>query len=321
MAQICRSFQEWVEENIEKTVEEWENRQEERCREEKCKWWMACLNKLFCWLVWVLVKVVRIVVVTVGKWVARVVCEVVSFALDLVAVFVNLVLSIPGLGGIIRTILNWVTELVFRIIGLIDFGLGLIGVRPEKRMYVGLMIPTTGGNPITTEAAMMPMITTAQTLYKQLCNVKIVYTGACIATPGAPETALTLACDEKGFFADWWLGGSWVEFAASRCHFEDGWRRILGWGAQIIVIPVLDVTPDDGTSTTVGCSFASTHNYIVVEPGANAATAAHEIGHACWLTHSDDRTNLMWSRTLATNPTLTSWQASIIRWSKHCVYF
>ncbi|MPZ63271.1 MAG: hypothetical protein GEU93_18695 [Propionibacteriales bacterium] len=79
-----------------------------------------------------------------------------------------------------------------------------------------------------------------------------------------------------------------MEFASSRCQFEDGWRRVLGWGAQIIVIPILDVTPDTRTTSTVGCSFASTHNYVVVEPAAGAAVAAHEIGHACLLPHDDD---------------------------------
>jgi hypothetical protein len=322
MAQICHTVQDWVEENIEKTVEDWENRQEQRCREEDCNWWMACLNKLFCWFEWVVVKIARTVLVTIGKWIPRVICEVISFALDVTAVFAGLVLSIPGLGGILRAVIGWGTELIFRFLGLGDFGLSLIGIRPEKRIYVSLMIPTNAGDPITTEAAMMPMITAAQKIYQRFCNVNVVYMGACIATPGAPEDMLNIACNEKGFFADWWLPGSWVEFAASTCAFEDGWRRIIGWGGQIIVIPVLDVTPDTpGGALTVGCSFASTHDYVVVEPGPDAATAAHEIGHVCWLTHSDTRTNLMWGGKIAPDPTLTSWQASVVRWSKHCVYF
>jgi hypothetical protein len=172
MALICKSFQEWVVENIEKPIEEWEKREEQRCREEECNWWTLCLNKLFCWLVVFFVKVVRIVLVPMGKYVPRVICELVSFTLDVAAVFINTVLSIPVLGGIVRTILNWGTELLLRGLGLLDFGLGLMGVRPEKRMYVGLMIPTVGGNPITNEAAMMPMITRAQTLYQQFCNIR-----------------------------------------------------------------------------------------------------------------------------------------------------
>ena len=78
MAMVCRQFQEWVEQKIEKPIEGWENRQKRRCKKEDCNWWMLCLNKLFCWLAWVFVKVVRWVLVTVGKWVVRAVCEVVA---------------------------------------------------------------------------------------------------------------------------------------------------------------------------------------------------------------------------------------------------
>lgn len=321
MATVCREIQEWIEEQIEKPIEEWENRQEQRCRDEPCNWWMLCLNKLFCWLVWVLVKVIRWVVVTVGKWVTRVVCEVVNLVLDAVAFVVDLILSIPIIGGIIRTVLNWVTEIIWRIVGLIDLGLSLIGVRFEKRMYVGVVIPSRDGRPITTEAQILPQIDKAKELYKNLCNVKIVYTGACTAGTDAPDGALEIGCDAGGFFSDWWLGGSYIEFVTATCKFDGGWRRVLGYGAQIIVFCVPEVTPDSATSDTVGCSFASTHNYVVVEPTASAPVAAHEIGHACWLPHVDDPANLMFASNLAVNPTLTNGQIALVRWSKHCVYF
>lgn len=321
MATVCRNVQQWVEEQVERPVEAWENRQEQRCRNEPCNWWTLCLNRLFCWLVWIAVKVVRIVVVTVGKWVTRVVCEVVNFVLDVAAFVVNLILSIPIIGGIIRTILNWVTEVIWRIVGLFDFVLSLAGVRLRKRMYVGLLIPRSNGRPITTEAAMLPQINTARDLYRRLCNIDLVYTGACIAPVDAPSEALTVGCDAGGFFGDWWLAGSFNEFSSSTCKFGDGWRRVVGLGAEIIVIPVINVTPDTAATLTVGCSFAATHNYVVVEPTAGPAVAAHEIGHACLLPHDGTAANLMTPSTIAPNPTLTNLQVAVVRWSKHCVYF
>jgi hypothetical protein len=48
MATVCREIQEWIEEQVEQPIEEWENRQEQRCREEECNWWVLCLNKLIC---------------------------------------------------------------------------------------------------------------------------------------------------------------------------------------------------------------------------------------------------------------------------------
>ena len=85
---------------------------------------------------------------------------------------------------------------------------------------------------------------------------------------------------------------------------------------------VRNVLPDTpGGSSTLGCSFASTHNYVVVEARADVSTfmASHEMGHACWLSH-DSGTNLMNPSVPFTNPTLSNLQISTIRWSKHCVY-
>ena len=96
---------------------------------------------------------------------------------------------------------------------------------------------------------------------------------------------------------------------------------MLSYGAEIVIIPVLNVTPDTPASSTVGCSFTSTHNYVVVEPTAGPAVAAHEMGHACWLSHVDSKDNLMFASSIATDPTLTGGQVALVRWSKHCVYF
>jgi hypothetical protein len=321
MAMLCREVQQWIEQQIEQPIESWENQQAQQCRNEDCNWWTLCLNKLFCWLVWVLVKVIRWVLVTVGKWVVRVVCEVINFVLDVFAFIVNLILSIPVIGGIIRTILNWVTEIIWRVVGLIDFVASLIGIRLEKRIYLGVVILRQNGTPLGTEADVLPLVNFATALYKSLCNIKIVYSGTCTSSIDAPDGALRVNCGGGGFFSDWWLGGSHIELVTSACKFSDGWRRVVGYGAEIVAVLIADVGPDTATSNTVGCSFASTHNYIVFEPGAGPDVIAHEMGHACWLPHVTDSNNLMWPSNLVPNPTLTNLQISVIRWSKHCVYF
>ena len=318
MGRVCRETQEWIEEQIEQPIEEWENRQEQRCREEECNWWMLCLNKLFCWLVWVAVKVVRWVVVTVGKWVTRVVCEVVNFVLDVIGFVVELILSIPIIGGIIRTILNWVTEIIWRIVGLVDFLGSLVGIRLRKKMYFGVVVPSVKGAPIVPDADIQRQVDAAVTFYDQTCNINMIFTGICHTDIPAPDGGLTVGCDAGGFFGDWWLAGSYFEFSAATCKFTDSFRRVIGLGAEIIVFIVQDVTP----ANTNGCSFASTHNYVVIEakPGDQAFVAAHEIGHACWLPHDSDPANLMNPITPAANPVLTNVQVALVRWSKHCVY-
>ena len=44
MGRVCTEVQEWIEEQVERPIEEWERRQEERCRRRRCKWWCLCCN-------------------------------------------------------------------------------------------------------------------------------------------------------------------------------------------------------------------------------------------------------------------------------------
>lgn len=321
MGRVCRETQEWVEEQIEQPIEAWENREEQRCRNEPCNWWTLCLNKLFCWLVLVLVKIIRWVVVTVGKWVARVFCEIVNFALDVVGFIINLILSIPIIGGIIRTILNWVTEIIWRLVGIIDFFASWAGIRPRKKMYFGVVVPSVGGMAIASDVDIMNQVDAAIQFYGQLCNINMIFTGICHTGVPAPDAGLTVDCNIGGFFNDWWLAGSYFEFAAATCKFTDGFRRVIGYGSEIVVFVVRNVTPDGSRSNTRGCSFGSTHNYVVVEAGSAVSNfmSSHEIGHACWLPH-DSGANLMNGDVPFTNPTLTALQIATVRGSKHCVY-
>jgi hypothetical protein len=319
MGRVCRETQEWVEEQIEQPVETFVNQLQEVCEEQDCNWWCLCCNKWLCWLAWVVVRVVTWVVVTVGKWVTRVVCEVVNFVLDVIGFLVELILSIPIIGGIIRTILNWVTEIIWRLVGLIDFVASLAGFRPRKKMYIGVVVPSVDGSPIRSDADIQRQIDAAVDFYDRTCNIEVISTGICHTGVSPPDAGLTVGCDAGGFFNDWWLAGSYFEFAAATCKFTDSFRRVIGLGAEIIVFIVRDVTP----AGTNGCSFGSTHNYVVVEarPTDQAFVAAHEIGHACWLPHDGDPANLMNGITPATNPVLTNVQIALVRWSKHCVYF
>jgi hypothetical protein len=156
-------------------------------------------------------------------------------------------------------------------------------------------------------------------VYDRLCNINMIFTGICHTDVAPPEGGLVVGCDAGGFFGDWWVAGSYFEFAGATCKQKDSFRRVLGLGSEILVFIVQDVTP----AGTNGCSFTSTHNYVVVEakPTDQDFVAAHEIGHACWLTHDEGTGNLMNSATPTVNPTLTGLQISVVRWSKHCVYF
>lgn len=315
MGRVCREVQEWVEEQVERPVETFVNELQRTCREQECNWWCVCCNKWLCWLVWVVVRVITWVVITVGKWVARIVCEVVNFVLDVIGFIVELILSIPVIGGILRMILNWVTEIVWRLVGLIDFFASLVGIRLRKKMYFGVIVPPI--TPIASDADIQRQVDAVIRFYDATCNINMIFTGICHTDIPPPNRTLTMGCNGEGFADDFGLVGSYFEFTSATCKFTDSFRRVIGLGAEIIIFIVQDVTP-----TFNGCSFASTHNWVIIEakPSDQAFVAAHEIGHACWLPHDGDPANLMASITPSTFPTLTNVQVALVRWSKHCVY-
>jgi hypothetical protein len=215
--------------------------------------------------------------------------------------------------------LNWVTEIIWRLVGLLDFIGSLIGIRLRKKMYFGVIVPSVDGRRIVGDADIQRQVDAAVAFYDQTCNINLIFTGICHTDIAPPDGALTVGCDAGGFFGDWWIAGSYFELASATCKFTDSFRRVIGLGAEIIVHIVKDVTPDN----TNGCSFASTHNYVVIEakPTDQAFVAAHEMGHACWLGHDSDTANLMNPTTPVANPVLTNVQIALVRWSKHCVYF
>jgi hypothetical protein len=80
MALLCTEVTEWIEEKVSKPVEEWEERQEKKCK--KRKWYDP--RSWFCWLVTIFVKVIRWVVVTVVKAIVTIVCRVIALVVNLV---------------------------------------------------------------------------------------------------------------------------------------------------------------------------------------------------------------------------------------------
>jgi hypothetical protein len=270
------------------------------------------------------VRVVTWVIEAVTRLVTEVVCTIVSLVLDLLAFVFNLILSIPIIGGIIRTITNWLNEIFWRIVGLPDFFLSLAGVRMRKKMHVKLIILNKNNVPHTNEAAVIRGIQTAQNIFNTRCNVELIYTGVCVPRLSTPSEANTIECGAGGFFSDWWIGGSYFETVSSDCAFEGGFKRIVGYGAELIVFVIGTVDP----TSTIGCSFAATHNYIVIEPNISGIQSiAHELSHACLLPHiDDDNTNLMFPNILLDgggnllNQSLSNFQIASLRGSRHCTF-
>lgn len=89
MALSCREQTVRIEEEVLQPMTEYVEERREECRNEPCKWWMLCLNKLVCTIFWVLVKVVTWVVVTVVRWGTRIICVFVSLFIGVLAIFIG----------------------------------------------------------------------------------------------------------------------------------------------------------------------------------------------------------------------------------------
>jgi hypothetical protein len=128
----------------------------------------------------------------------------------------------------------------------------------------------------------------------------------------------------EDWFEDWGTVGSYYEVNTTFCAYDDGWRRVTGWGGELMVFVVEQITP-----AMPGCSFGPSHNWFFVEASAfglesgDPLTLPHEIGHACGLIfpnmgHHPSPDNLMFAGGSRTAATLNRFQRAVVRNSKHC---
>lgn len=310
MAEICREVHERIEEKVERPVEKWVEREERRCRRRKCKWWCACCNKWFCWLVTIVVKVVVMTIVTIVKWVTRVVCEVVSAILDLVAFIVGLVFAIPIIGRLIRQIWDFIVDLIWRFVSIPGLILDAVGLRWKKYYRVCILILDDGTGATATNASLAPAITAAQTIYENQANVQLVIHD--IKTVEVADTALDVSCSAGAWWEDLWVEGTIFEWESNVNCLDGAGRRLIGYAAPVTVFVVRSV---EGAA---GCSLGQFSDYVTIE-GPDGVCLAHELGHACGLWHHGPATNLMNGTCGGTQ--LDGWQVAMIRSSRHVTYF
>jgi hypothetical protein len=318
MASICRDVDTWVSTNIQTPVTNWITTTSTACAAAPCNWWCLCCNKLICWLVVALVAVVVLVTIVVTRMVTVVVCEVVNLVLSAAAVLVNLLLSIPGLGALIRIIVNALQEIAWRLAGLPDLLGSLLGIMPPKRLHLVIVILNENNVPLahTTDPGLTAAIATATSIFKTQCNVDLRFLGFC--TPQGlttPEFALKPGCDVDGYGSDFGIAGAHYQFVANECAGTENGRRMLGFGGAILAYLVKDV---NGAGTIGCCAYPA--NWVTIE-AANPICLAHEIGHCCGLTHTSvpEPTNLM--NAICGGALLSTFQRAWFRNSRNVTFF
>ena len=125
MAKSCKKQLAQVEKETLQPIESYVNQLQEVCENQECKWYLLCLNVLFCWLVLVVVKVIEWVVVLVVRWVYRIICIALSLIVGVLALLIGrfdiLFQAISDLG-------NYILDAFYFAIGLlIYYGIHLMG--------------------------------------------------------------------------------------------------------------------------------------------------------------------------------------------------
>jgi hypothetical protein len=138
MALTCKQQQEKIEETVLQPIDKWVQKQEQQCRNEPCNWWMLCLNKLFCWIVWAMVKITLWVATLVVRWVYRTVCTIVSLVIGLLAwPFDNGALIAQALGDLWELVKDGfytiVGAVIYYAIYIVDGIQSILGIQKKKR--------------------------------------------------------------------------------------------------------------------------------------------------------------------------------------------
>jgi hypothetical protein len=364
----------WAEERVEECTE-WRDEGHNECDEwdsQCCTWWpcsWACTLAT-----WVCVGYVWIANVVCVGWTlfTTAVCiawdiattiinavvvsleSTLGWVLSAIAFVVELIEMIPILGTLVRWVINFVTFVVWSVVSLLDAGLGLIGIRPEKILRVCTIILRNEekedgkkGDPVATLAYARALLQMAADIYKRDANVRIVplrpfkystgfldaeqVTDDWIQIDDASGDADTLdvPCDGAGVGMEWWLTGTKFQAKSSLMCFYGAWRRILGYGAPVTCFIIRSLPNASGCCLWI-TDYATMQGGDV--PPSNPRVLAHEVGHASNLWHicvDDDVANLMAIQTVCNSPTLpntanpqlSNWQVLLVRASKHVTYF
>ena len=289
------------------------------------------------------------VVTTVIGAVLTIIESTLGWVLSAIAFVVELVEAIPFLGAIVRWVINAFTTGVGLVLGWFDTAMGIIGVRPEKKLRIcTVVLRDEAGTTVATPAVTRALLQLACDVYKRDCNVRVI--------PLAPFKFTTGFAGSETVTDDWFvqdfanstaqlldipclsagpvLGttNSQLQWKTSTLCFFGAWRRVAGYGAPVTCF-IIRSLPD-----ALGCNIALT-DFATVSgaqslPHPSPRTLAHEVGHASMLLHTcvdDDNANMMATQGDCTpasttlpdrvNPTISNVQALLIRASRHATYF
>ena len=276
-------------------------------------------------------------VTTVVTAIVDTVDSIIGGILDAIATALNLIFSIPYFGPLLHWVWNIVTTVIWGLVSIIDVLGALIGVMPEKRMRLMVIIQRNEeGGQVATQNEVLPAIQRAIDTFMAQAHVRILPTGqfkyasafddfpkaspdyVFIEVASSSTETLDVNCGTGLAGDDLSSSGTSFNQKLVLDMFWGNARRLIGYGGPIGAFAVRRFKTDN-----VGCSLGPLTDYVLVKFDENdLRTLPHELGHACYLWHYDDPNNLMTQgRAGGIGYSLTWLQKALVRVSRHVTYF
>ena len=255
--------------------------------------------------------------------------------LNVGATVVHWTFGVPIIGRVARGLFDTFSGIAALALSIPDWLLGLFGIRPQKYLKILIILQRDENNQLVADVpSVIPHIEFAVKTFQETAKVRILPLGE----PGPSSNGfihiwpsfnssktLDVGCTAEALLEDLLLAGGIFDAMIAEAGFGSAAERFGHLGPPIFVFSVRLYSGDEGT---VGCSLGFWSDYVTVKfsqitPPAitpdNNTTMAHELGHACLLTHTD-APNLMQDKG-PNPPDLTAWQVTKLRSSRHVTYF
>ncbi|MCL4871414.1 MAG: hypothetical protein KJ063_20840 [Anaerolineae bacterium] len=218
--------------------------------------------------------------------------------------------------GLLTQGVNILKETVHRLFGLPDILGFSVGYRPMKKIRIRVVIlRDEEGTPLAEPHEVDHSWQVMAEIFRREAQVEVVplEPSVIILPDPAPPEALDVHCTDGAWQEDSDIAGQY--FRRYTAHTR--WSKWTGYASPVTVFVVRTV------SNIGGCSLGPLTEYVTLKSHMfrvkNPRVMAHEVGHACFLTHTEDPERLMFPK--GPGERITKLEAIIMRNSRHVTYW
>ena len=211
-------------------------------------------------------------------------------------------------------------ELFARFVGIPGFILDILGLRLTKHLRIRFIILSDeNGGQLVPKENVLETFKRTQKIFKEQAKIKVHNAGT-LMVPSAPSGALDIPDFSGNKVQQWAAEGAFMSSSAG--VYLSSLAGIGPFTRRISVIVVRSIEGDD----IAGWSFGASANFVAIQqstfsdPKEQSTLAAHEIGHSCWISHRDQKINLMHKHG-DRGEKLTWWQSNVVRGSRFVWYW